>query len=454
MTFESVNPATDEVIATWSRMSSAEVQERLAATDAAQGKWAARSIEERAVPMRRLAGLLEARTEGLAAQMTDEMGKTIGQSRSEIGKCAWVCRFYADRAANLLARRVVEVDEGSAFVTFEPLGVVFAIMPWNFPFWQVLRCAAPTLMAGNGAVLKHAPNVFGCAAAIEELFREAGFPEGLFQSLRIDHDQAATVIAHPLVRAVTLTGSTRAGRAVAALAGGALKKSVLELGGSDPYIVLEDADLPAAVEACTVSRLINSGQSCIAAKRFVVVESVRAEFEAMLLARWQGIVPGDPRDDPPLGPLARRDLRDALHDQVQRSIRTGARCLVGGSVPEGPGAFYPATILGDVRPGMPAADEELFGPVAAILPVRDEDDAIRTANATTFGLGAAVFTRRRDHGERLAVSAVQAGSCAVNGFVQSDPRLPFGGIRDSGYGRELGLEGIREFVNVKTVHIR
>jgi succinate-semialdehyde dehydrogenase/glutarate-semialdehyde dehydrogenase len=339
-------------------------------------------------------------------------------------------------------------------VVFRPLGVILAVMPWNFPFWQVMRFAAPALAAGNVGLLKHASNVPGCALAIEEVFAESGFPPGAFATLLVGSAAVEGVIADQRVAAVTLTGSTSAGRAVARAAGDRLKKSVLELGGSDPYVILADADLEAAAEACATARLINSGQSCIAAKRFVVVDDVRAEFETLLTARMASAVVGDPTaETTEVGPLARADLRDELHDQVLRTVAAGARLTLGGEVPMGPGAFYPPTVLADVPPGSAAYTEELFGPVAAIIPAADERDAIRIANDSVFGLGAAVFTTDVQRGARIAADELEAGSCFVNAFVRSDPRLPFGGVKESGYGRELASHGIREFVNVKTVYV-
>jgi succinate-semialdehyde dehydrogenase/glutarate-semialdehyde dehydrogenase len=332
--------------------------------------------------------------------------------------------------------------------------VVLAIMPWNFPFWQLFRFAAPALMAGNVGLLKHASNVPGSALVMEQIFRQAGFPEGVFTTLLIGSQRVDSVIEHPLVRAVTLTGSIPAGKAVAARAGSVIKKTVLELGGSDPYIILEDADLEAAVATCVTGRLINSGQSCIAAKRFIVVEQLRPQFEELFVELMQAKKMGDPlEEDTIVGPQARHELRDELHRQVQVSIEQGARCLLGGKIPEGPGAYYPPTVLTDVQPDMPAYCEELFGPVAAIIPVRDEAEAVRVANDSSFGLGAAVFTRDLKRGERIAATELEAGCCFVNAFVKSDPRLPFGGVKESGYGRELSSFGIREFVNIKTVYI-
>ncbi len=353
-----------------------------------------------------------------------------------------------------IADQPVETDANRSYVSFQPLGIVLAIMPWNFPFWQVIRFAAPTLMAGNAVVLKHAPNVSGCAVAIESLVLDAGFPNGLFLTLVIDVPAVARVIEHPGVRAVTLTGSTRAGKAVASQAAALVKKTVLELGGSDPSLILEDADLEAAATSCATSRMINSGQSCVAAKRFVVVEEVRERFEALLVERMTTARMGDPMDpDTTLGPLAREDLQVNLARQVEESLAAGAIRLLGGELPGGPGYFYPPTVLSDVRPGMPAYEEELFGPVASIIPVADEAEAIRVANDTQYGLGASVYTQDAARGERIAAHELEAGCCFVNGLVKSDPRLPFGGIKESGFGRELSTYGIREFVNVKTVWV-
>ena len=455
MAIESVNPATGEVLRRFDAMSREEVAGAVAACAAAQRTWGAAGFEERAGPLRAAAGLLRAEREALAREMALEMGKPLAQGAAEAEKCASVCEYYADHAAGFLARETVATDAAKSFVCFEPLGLVLAVMPWNFPLWQVFRFAAPALMAGNGALLKHASNVTGCALAIESLLRRAGLPEGLFRSLVIGSDAVASVIRHPSVSAVTLTGSTPAGRAVASAAGEALKKSVLELGGSDAYLLLADADLESAVETCVASRLVNGGQSCIAAKRFVIVERHRAACERLFVERARARRIGDPlATGVDLGPMARRDLRDEIHDQVQRSVAKGAQLLLGGELPPGPGAFYPPTVLSDVRPGMAAYDEEVFGPVAALIFVADEEEAIRVANDSPFGLGAAVFTRDLARGEEIAARRLQAGSCFVNAFVRSDPRLPFGGIKESGYGRELAAFGIREFVNIKTVYVK
>ena len=386
--------------------------------------------------------------------MALEMGKPLAQGRAEADKCAWGCEYYAENAEGFLVAEEVLTDATRSLVSFQPLGVILAVMPWNFPFWQAFRFAAPALMAGNVALLKHASNVSGCALAIEEILHDAGIPRDAFRTLLVPSSRVDALIEAPEVAGVTLTGSTPAGLAVAAKAGACLKKSVLELGGSDPYVILEDADLERAAEACAMGRLINAGQSCIAAKRLIVVEPVLERFTELLVEKVATWRLGDPFDEATLiGPLARRDLRDELHQQVQASVEKGARLRLGGLVPDGPGAFYPPSVLVDVRPGMPAFDEELFGPVAAVTAVRDEEDGVRLANQTVFGLGAAVFTRDSARGERIAREELEAGSCFVNAFVKSDPRLPFGGVKESGYGRELGVFGIRELVNVKTVYV-
>ena len=454
-TLRSVNPATGETIREYAQPDDREVARLLQDAQRAFDQWRTTGFPERASLMRRAAARLRERQKDDAALMAAEMGKPVAQGRGEIEKCAWVCDWFAENAERLLASEEVPTEASHSFVTFAPLGVVLAVMPWNFPFWQVVRFAAPAFMAGNSGLLKHAGNVSGCALAVESVFREAGFPDGLFRAALVDTSRVAGLVSAPEVRAVTLTGSTAAGRAVAARAGEVLKKTVLALGGSDPYLVLEDADLEAAAETCAASRLINSGQSCIAAKRFIVVETVRPRFEELFVARMKARRMGDPLDEATeIGPLARHDLRDDLHRQVTRSLERGARLLLGGTVPPGQGAFYPPTVLTGVTRGMPAFDEEMFGPVAAIVGVPDEAAAVRAANDSPFGLGAAVFTRDTARGERLAAQSLEAGSCFVNSLVKSDPRLPFGGIKESGYGRELSSFGIREFVNVKTVYVK
>jgi len=455
MTIEAINPATGERVAVYEETSPEEVDRALDEARGAFEAWRRVPVTERVRPLSNAAAILEERSSEWARLIAREMGKPVSQGRAETEKCAWVCRYYAEHAADFLAQRPVETDASESFVAFRPLGVVLAVMPWNFPFWQVFRFAAPGLAAGNAAVLKHASNVPGCALAVESILREAGFPEGLFRTLLIGSDRAGEVIDDPRVAAITLTGSVGAGRAVAERAGRNLEKTVLELGGSDPYVVLEDADLEQTAEACAASRLVNSGQSCVAAKRFVAVEAILEPFTDRLVERMGRAKMGDPMDESTgVGPQARRDLRDELHRQVEVSVAAGAELLLGGAIPDGPGAFYPPTVLAAVGPGMPAYEEELFGPVAAIIPAADEADAIRIANDSRFGLGAAVFTADEARGRRIATEELEAGCCFVNDFVRSDPRLPFGGVKESGYGRELSEFGIREFVNVKTVWVR
>ncbi len=452
MTITSVNPTTGATIREYQEMLPDEIDRIIERSQAAFGGWRKTGFSDRAAVMRKVADILRERAESYARLMAEEMGKPVAAGRAEVGKCAWGCEYYADNAEGFLQPEAIETDAASSYVTFQPLGVLLAVMPWNFPFWQVFRFAAPALMAGNTAILKHASNVPGCALAIEGVFGDAGFPTDVFRAVLVGSDRVAGIIENPLVRAVTLTGSTEAGRAVAGKAGEMLKKTVLELGGSDPYLILEDADLESAAAICAAARLTNSGQSCIAAKRFIVVEPCRERFERLLVERMRAAKVGDPLDeDTDIGPMARQDLRDDLHRQVCESIDKGAECLLGGEVPEGRGAFYPPTVLTAVRKGMPACDEEMFGPVAAIIPVVDEQEAIEAANDSPYGLGAAVFTGDIARGERLAATEIEAGCCFVNAQVRSDPRLPFGGVKGSGYGRELSHYGIREFVNIKTV---
>ena len=454
MSLDVVNPATGETLKTYDEMTPGETAAAIAEAHAAWKAWRTIPFADRARPMKKAAAVLRDRKEEFGRLMALEMGKPLKQGIAEAEKCALGCDYYADHAEAHLAPEIVKTEASKSYVAFEPLGVVLAVMPWNFPFWQVFRFAAPALMAGNAGVLKHASNVPGCAVAIEDVFKQAGFPKGVFRTLLIGSRQVKAVIENPLVSAVTLTGSTPAGKAVAAQAGGVLKKTVLELGGSDPYIILEDADLDYAVNTCATSRLINSGQSCVNAKRFIVVEPLVAAFTEKLVAAMKARKMGDPlAEGTDVGPQSRPDLRDELHKQVMDSVAKGAKVLLGGEIPPGRGSFYPPTVLADVRPGMPAYHEELFGPVASVFSARDEAEAVRVANDSIFGLGAAVFTRDAARGERVA-RQLEAGCAFVNTLVASDPRLPFGGIKESGYGRELGTYGIKEFVNIKTVFIR
>ena len=455
MSLKSINPANGQEIAAYEEMSTDEVNGIITAVNDAFNSWRKTSFSHRGELLKNAAAILQSNKEKFGRLMSLEMGKPYSQSLAEVVKCAKGCEYYADNTEEILADRIIETDASKSYVSHQPIGIVLAVMPWNFPFWQVFRFAAPALMAGNVGVLKHASNVQGCALAIEKIFVESGFPENVFRALVISSKNVESVINNPLVKAVTLTGSTPAGRAVASQSGAALKKTVLELGGSDPYVILKDADLDQAVEACVIGRLLNTGQSCIAAKRFIVVADVLGDFQERLIDEMKVKKWGDPfEEDIDLGPMVDESARDELHSQVVKSIEGGAEVLLGGAVPDNPGAYYPATVLGNVRPGMPAFDEELFGPVAALIAAENEAEAIKLANQTPFGLGAAVFTSDIKKGEKIASEELEAGSCFVNDFVRSDPRLPFGGIKASGYGRELSSNGILEFVNSKTVYIR
>ena len=454
MTFQSINPASGTPVSSYEEMQRAEVSKIVEKAHSAFLGWRRTPFRDRAVPMKKAGQILRDKSKEYGRLMAEEMGKPFKDGIAEAEKCATACDYFAEHAEKFLSTEDVATDAKRSFVTFQPLGVVLAVMPWNFPFWQVFRFAAPALMAGNAGVLKHASNVPGCALAIEQIFRDAGFPENLFRTLMIGSKEVNAVIEHPLVRAVTLTGSTPAGRAVAAKAGECLKKTVLELGGSDAYIIMDDADIEQAAAIAAKGRLVNSGQSCIAAKRFIVTERTRAKFEEALVKKMRAAKVGDPMaEGTQVGPMARRDLRDDLHKQVESSIRTGARVLCGGEIPKGEGAFYLPTVLTGVKKGMPAYDEELFGPVAAIIAVEDEKQAISVANDSEFGLGGGVIGKDIARAEKIAAEEIEAGCVFVNDAVRSDPRLPFGGVKDSGYGRELSQFGIREFVNIKTVFV-
>jgi succinate-semialdehyde dehydrogenase/glutarate-semialdehyde dehydrogenase len=454
MAFTSLNPATGELLREFPVWSAGELDEALDAVAKKSPEWQSTSMEERCALMRRAAEVLRSQRDELAKLITLEMGKLFKEAQGEIEKCAWVCDYYAENGPAFLADELIETDASRSLVAYQPLGTVLAVMPWNFPFWQVFRFAAPALVAGNTGVLKHASNVPQCALAIESVFREAGFPDNIFRTLMISASQVKGVIEDKRVHAVTLTGSEPAGRQVAATAGAALKKSVLELGGSDAFVVLEDADLDGAVQQATASRYLNGGQSCIAAKRFIVVDAVADEFVARYKTAVEALVPGDPMDEKTtLAPMARTDLRDELHRQVEDSVAKGAMLITGGKPLEGEGAFYTATIIDQVKPGQRAYSEELFGPVAIVIRAKDEADALRIANDSDFGLGSSVWTADSKRGELFA-RQIEAGCSFINGMVKSDPRLPFGGIKHSGYGRELSHQGIREFVNAKTLWIR
>ncbi|NOY70887.1 MAG: NAD-dependent succinate-semialdehyde dehydrogenase [Gammaproteobacteria bacterium] len=454
MMFKSINPMTGAVIAEYAQTTPAEVQNILEQAQQAQQAWRKVCFEERAGLMLNVADLLVTNKQQYAEMMTNEMGKITAQGIAEIEKCAWVCRFYAEQAAQFLGSEDIETDAHHSFVSYHPLGIVLAVMPWNFPFWQVFRFAAPGLMAGNGCILKHARNVSGCALMIESVFREANFPEHLFCSLLIGIPETTRVLQDPRIAAVTITSSVNAGRTVATEAGKVLKKCVLELGGADAFIVLEDADIDKAVEVGIIGRFQNSGQSCIAAKRFIVVKAVYEEFKQKFVTAVSRLKMGDPSEEGIyIGPQARMDLRDVLAEQVQRSVIAGASVLIGGEVPEGEGAFYPPTVLANVKPGMAAWSEELFGPVATLICVADEAEAIQVANGTDFGLSGSIWTQDLARGERIATNQIESGAAFVNDMSRSDPRMPFGGIRQSGYGRELGIFGIREFVNIHSVWV-
>jgi succinate-semialdehyde dehydrogenase / glutarate-semialdehyde dehydrogenase len=455
MAIESINPVNGQSIKSYSAITESQISGKIEQTFNAWHIWKEVDPKERAALLTKAGLILRNKSEGLARLMALEMGKPLKGGLAEIDKCADVCDYYAKNADLLLQDEIVHTEASKSYVTFEPLGVILAVMPWNFPFWQVFRFLAPSLMAGNCALLKHASNVPGCALAIEEIIREAGFPEFVMQTLLIESKTVNSVIEDPLISAVTLTGSVEAGKKVAEKAGSLLKKTVLELGGSDAYIVLDDADLELAVETCVNSRLINSGQSCIAAKRFIVLKSVEDQFIQLFKAKMSAKIMGDPLDEKTeIGPQARAELRNKLHEQVMASVKEGATCILGGQVPAGNNAYYPPTILINVKKGMPAFDEELFGPVASIISAENEEEAIDMANDSIFGLGAAIFSNDVARAEQIAAKKLQAGSCFVNALVRSDPRLPFGGIKQSGYGRELSVYGIREFVNIKTVFIR
>lgn len=452
---QSINPLTGQVICDYLEYSSSEVKKIIINVDQSFHSWKRKSFEQRAIYMKNLQARLLEKKEGLALLMVSEMGKVKREAIGEIEKCALVCSFYAENAESFLKNEPIKTEASESYISYQPIGTVLAVMPWNFPFWQVFRFLAPALMAGNTGVLKHASNVSGCALAIEQLVREAGFSENVFRTLLIGSKEVKAVIENPLIKAVTLTGSTPAGRSVASAAGAALKKSVLELGGSDPYLILEDADIKTSARLCVTSRLLNAGQSCIGAKRFIVADTVYDQFKAEFLRLMSEARFGDPLDpETTIGPLSRLDLRDELHHQVAKSVEMGATVLLGGFIPEDKAPFYPPTVLENVVPGMPAYHEELFGPVAVLFRVNSVEEAIRIANDTVFGLGAGVFTADIEKGKLLAEKGLEAGCVFVNDFVKSDPRLPFGGIRESGYGRELSAIGIREFVNVKTVVVK
>lgn len=451
MEFKSINPFNNKEVGSYTGLTSAELDQKLGLAHSAFLAWRNTPLEEKAAMMKKAGDVLRTNVEEYARMITLEMGKPISESRGEINKCAWVCDYYADNAATFLANEVIETDAQLSFVQHDPIGTVLAIMPWNFPFWQVFRFAAPTLLAGNTGILKHAPNVFGCAQQIEEVFTKAGFPKGVFQNLIVHHDQTEKIIAHKAVQAVSLTGSERAGSAVAEIAGRHIKKSLLELGGNNAFIVWEDADIDKTIQTALVARMLNCGQSCIAAKRFILVEGIYDEFVAKFTKAISELKSGDPmNEDTKVGPLARVDLADQLQKQVKSSIEKGAELLLGGNQNN---CYHEPTVLGNVSPGMAAFDEETFGPLAAMIKAKDIDDAFRLAELSPFGLGVTVCTKDTAKAVSMA-SRVSDGAYFVNELVKSDPRLPFGGTKRSGYGRELAKDGMMEFTNRKTVYVK
>jgi succinate-semialdehyde dehydrogenase / glutarate-semialdehyde dehydrogenase len=448
----SVNPATGKTIREYTLHTPDDVQRMIAHAHRCYLSWREQPIAIRAEALQSVAAVLTKNKDAYARLVTEEMGKPLVQAMAEVEKCASTAKYYAEKGPAFLADEIVATEYKKSYVTFQPLGIILGVMPWNFPLWQVFRFALPSILAGNVGLLKHASNTPGSALAIESVFKEAGLPDGIFQSLLIPGSRVEEVIADSRVAAVTLTGSTPAGRAVAAAAGKHLKKTVLELGGSDAYLILADADVEHAVKTCVTGRLFNAGQSCVSAKRLIVVPEVKQKFEDGLLAEFRKQILGDPLDPKTtVGPMSRADLRDELHEQVRKSIKAGAKCLTGGEIPKGEGAFYPPTLLTDVKKGVLAYEEEIFGPVGIIIPARDEEDAIAIANGSQFGLGGAVFTKDIERGNKIARERMESGTCVVNMVVRSDPRLPFGGVKESGYGRELSAFGLREFVNIKTV---
>lgn len=451
----SINPATEEMIREYPRMSAEQISSAVERAGESFRQWSRFSFKQRSQLMHKAADILESEKSEYAALITNEMGKNYKASIAEIDKCVWVFHFFADNAEGFLKNEIVETEAQQSYVTFNPLGVILAVMPWNFPFYQAIRFAAPALMAGNVGLLKHASNVQGCAEAIENLFLQAGFPDNIFTNLNIDNKEIRALIENKKITAVTLTGSEDAGRSVAEVAGKNLKKCVLELGGSDAYIITDTVDLDKAVKLCVKARLQNNGQTCIAAKRFIIYENIYEDFLEKFTQSMQSSKLGDPfHEDTFYGPMSSTGLRDDLHKQVLKSVEQGAQLKCGGYIPDKKGAYYPATVLADVKPGMVAFDEELFGPVAAVIVARCKDEAVELANNSKFGLGAAILTGNVEDCNKMAAQEIEAGNVFVNAIVASDPRLPFGGIKNSGFGRELSSYGIREFVNIKTVWVQ
>jgi len=451
---ESINPKNNQIINSWDIYSQSEVDSIIDAAETTYLEWRDTELSFRLSCLEEISILLKERSKQYGVLMADEMGKPLSQGILEVEKCAWLCDYYAQNASGFLKPKNIDTDNFKSFITFQPIGLILGIMPWNFPFWQVFRFAIPSLTAGNGAILKHASNVQGCASAIQSCFLDAGYYENIFRNLCIPGNQVNSVIENPKIAAVTLTGSTPAGKAVAKKAGECLKKTVLELGGSDPYLIFDDAQIDMAVDACIAGRILNAGQSCIAAKRLIVTKRNVVEFTDKLKNRLALKIMGDPLDNVDIGPMVSLSAREEVNALVQRSIKEGAELILGGEIPDNEGSFYPITILTEVKPGMPAFDAEIFGPVFSVITAENEDDAVMLANKSEFGLGSAIFTSDIKKGEKIAKEKMQSGACFVNDFVKSDPRLPFGGIKMSGYGRELSNYGMMEFVNIKTVVIK
>ena len=454
MKLKSINPKNNKLIGSWDSQSPDDVANVLNRANKAYLDWMGTDLSFRINCLEEISNLLRDRAKEYGTLMADEMGKPLAQGLAEIEKCAWLCDYYKENAENFLSPKSIDTENYKSLVTFQPLGLILGVMPWNFPFWQVFRFAIPSLTIGNGAVLKHASNVQGCASAIEKCFLDAGYFENIFCNLRIPGSRVDSVIENENIAAVTLTGSTPAGKSVAKKAGEFLKKTVLELGGSDPYVIFDDADIEIAVDACIAGRILNTGQSCIAAKRLIVTKLNAERFTEKLKSKLSLKIMGDPLDDVDIGPMVSINARDEVENQVQRTIAAGAKLELGGKKVDSEGAFYPLTILSNVSPGMPAFEEEIFGPVFTVIVANDNDEAISLANKSEFGLGSAIFTRDLEKGEKIAKTELQSGACFVNDFVKSDPRLPFGGIKMSGYGRELSDYGMMEFVNIKTIVVK
>ena len=451
MSLVSINPSTGKTIQKYKELSQNSIEKKLEKVSLAQETWSNTNLEFRLDVLNEMTGVLNDGKREFSKLMAQEMGKPVIQGEIEIDKCIWLCEYYFKQAPKILKQKEINLRPLKSYISFQPIGIILGIMPWNFPFWQVFRFAVPSIIAGNGAILKHASNVQGCAFSIETSFARSGFPKHLFQNISISGKNVSKVIKNSKISAVTLTGSTPAGRSVAETAGKELKKSVLELGGSDPYVILDDADIEKSVDSCISGRILNTGQSCISAKRLIVVDSLHDQFLSSLEHKLSKKIMGDPKDNVDIGPMVSLEAREEVHQQVLRSISDGANLILGGEIPKVPGAFYPITLLSNVKPGVVAFDEEIFGPVFAVIKAKDENHAIDLANDSPFGLGAAVFTKNINKGKKIAKNRLNAGLCFVNDFVKSDPRLPFGGIKQSGYGRELSIYGLMEFVNIKTI---